>query len=208
MSTLFELLKVLRRNRGQVALETLIVFVPWFLMTMMFFNLVFLLGSQMLRQAQIDRLALETAALGCLYRPAADNAGGFTADPTASGPGLGASKMTIYAATPELRLGDQGTGDRSDGSVFTSFNRSSYVNADGTPKSSTTRDATCQLDTTPGRAGLPKPGWTPVESGRFIYIAGIYDQDLLALDLIIPGGKPRIVRSALVVSHYQQGEQG
>jgi hypothetical protein len=54
-----------RRQRGQVALETLVVLVPWLVVTTMFFNLFYFMGSAMLAQSIVNRMAMQISALGC-----------------------------------------------------------------------------------------------------------------------------------------------
>ncbi len=55
-----------RRDDGQVALETLLVFGFWFVLLMLLFNFLLIVGSLMLNQATVNRGALQISALGCM----------------------------------------------------------------------------------------------------------------------------------------------
>lgn len=59
------------KERGAVALETLLVIGIWFLIIFFFLNILFVLASASLAQSGVNRFALEVGALGCMP-PAAE----------------------------------------------------------------------------------------------------------------------------------------
>lgn len=83
-------LQKLRRSSGQVALETLVVVAIWLVVVIMFFNLLFVVSSLMLVQSSVNRISVQTGALGCypadeLKRDLDKNLVGFgVSEPTVS----------------------------------------------------------------------------------------------------------------------------
>ena len=55
----------MKKTQGQVALETLVVIIAWLLAVFLFLNLLFVLNTAMLAQASLNRVAVQTSALGC-----------------------------------------------------------------------------------------------------------------------------------------------
>lgn len=54
------------RERGAVALETILVIALWFVIIFLFLNILFMLSAAALAQSGINRFAIETASLGCM----------------------------------------------------------------------------------------------------------------------------------------------
>jgi hypothetical protein len=176
-------------SRGQVALETFIVFIPWMVITFMFFNLLFLLGSLMLNQATVNRGAEQVAAMGCL--PDSLRA------ELESRAGLGMSDIQIEAVAPNPDAHDR---------AITDWDRTKYLDSDGTiinnpavsrmiPNCNSTAETGIAPDTVP--------------SGNFIFLQAHYKQALaLLLPVKLAGGSDSIDvhRSALTVSNALEGE--
>jgi hypothetical protein len=176
-------------SKGQVALETFIVFIPWLVITFMFFNLLFLLGSLMLNQATVNRGAEQVAAMGCLP----DN---LRAE-LESRAGLGMSDIQIEAVAPN---------PDSHGQAIVDWDRTKYLDSDGTivnnpavSRMIPNCDATAETGNAPNT----------VPSGNFIFLQAHYSQALaLLLPVALAGGSDSIDihRSALTVSNALEGE--
>lgn len=54
------------KQRGAVALETILVIALWFIIIFLFLNILFMLSAAALAQSGINRFAIETASLGCM----------------------------------------------------------------------------------------------------------------------------------------------
>lgn len=176
-------------SQGQVALETFIVFIPWLVITFMFFNLLFLLGSLMLNQATVNRGAQEVAALGCLP----DN----LRSELESRAGLGMRDVQITAVAPN---------PQANGRAITDWDRSRYLDKDGNVVNN---PAVSRM--IPNCLATAETGKAPntVPSGNFIFVQARYRQVLaLLLPVAMVGGSDSIEvhRSALTVSNALEGE--
>lgn len=62
------MIRILRqRETGQAALETLVVFALWFVLTMLVVNVMLIIAALMLNQSTVTRGAQQAASLGCLH---------------------------------------------------------------------------------------------------------------------------------------------
>jgi hypothetical protein len=59
------LLNRLRQRSGQVALEVFAVAAAWIFVVILFFNIMLVVSSMMLVQANVNRITVQTGALGC-----------------------------------------------------------------------------------------------------------------------------------------------
>lgn len=176
-------------SQGQVALETFIVFIPWFVVTFMFFNLLFLLGSLMLNQATVNRGAQQVAAMGCLP----DNL--RTELESRAGLGMHDVKVEAIAPNPDAR-----------GKAITDWNRSRYLDSNGDIVNNPSVSRMI-----PNCSQTAETGTAPntVPSGNFIFLQAHYKQSLaLLLPVALAGGSDEIDvhRSALTVSNALEGE--
>lgn len=179
----------LRSADGQVALETLLVLAPWLVITFMFFNLLFLLGSLMLNQATVNRGAQQIASLGCLPQSLHDELESRAA--------LGMTDLEVEAIAPNLG---------NDGRPIVNWDRNRYIDEEGNIAISpgvAKRIPTCTLSAATGRPTTTLP------SGNFIFVQARYNQHLiLLLPVKLAGGESSIPihRDALVVSNSLEGE--
>lgn len=175
----------MRRERGQVALETMIVLVPWLIVSTMFFNLLFLLASMMLNQATVNRGAQQAAALSCLPAELERD--------LESRSGLGLHGMRVVALTPQTRPGQQ----------VTEWNRADYFDDQG------------QAVARPGVARYLddcSSADARVESGNYILVQASYEQRLWVLGGLemlglVDDDSVRIRTQALTVSNALEGER-
>jgi len=183
----------LRKQRGQVALETLVVIIPWLVMITIFLNGLFLLGSLMLSQATVDRGALEIGALSCLP----DN---VRAELQSQGSGLGMKNVQITAVTPSPAYLQTHPASAYD------WNHNQFIDGDGDVIDNPTVAAPVPDCTPNAKTGTAA---NTVTSGNFIYLQAKYNQQLLLLvpaEMFGVSGTLTIHRSALTVSHAQEGE--
>lgn len=183
-----DIYKALSRRRGQVSLEVIAVFIPWLLLTLLFFNLVFLLSSLMLVQSAVNRAALQASTVGCLSEGAGDE--------MSDAIGFGGETEEVYVATTQSYYGQLPKIKPWSNQV----ERNQYIEPgssddSGVPKEGTTRSAWCDTDPV-------------VEYGHVIYVAVAYRQNMALINLPFTGAdidQPRIVRSATVISQLREG---
>ncbi len=174
----------LRRECGQVALETLVVLTCWLLATFFVMNLFIYFGSAMLVQAQVNRLALQAGADGCLVQPSA-------ASLTDEVSGMGVKVLSVQAASPNsvsASVLDQSQGARSIEQPSDVF--------------SSTRDRHGNPYLQPGlqNAICPPKRFDTVPAGHYITVVVRYQQTLWWASLF---GHPTVERSATALSQNQ-----
>lgn len=178
------LLNQLRSCRGQASLEVLVVFGAWFLMIVLFLNIIFLFATLMIAQSSVNRVALQTAAAGCLGQELADNL------EERVNLGLGATNIDVEAATTQQRPG-QVADPRPWGNEPGEKPRSYYIDEEGMPRiGETMYDITCDVNDENART---------VENGHVIYVAVKYDQQFLIF------GEKTVVRSVTLISQQREG---
>jgi hypothetical protein len=79
-----------RKRQGQVALEVLVVLAVWWMVIIIFINIMLALSSMMMVQSTVNRLAVQVGAMGCYPKrqfeaDLVSTLGGFGISP--SGPG-------------------------------------------------------------------------------------------------------------------------
>jgi hypothetical protein len=141
----------MREEKGQVALETLVVFIPWLMVVMMLFNLFFVMGSLVMTQSAVNRAALEAGSYGCLLPTLEKRMQDFE--------GLGAKVTEVDAVTPPGPAAERQS----------TWNRSSVLNSDGTIKASAKHLANCSQGEVPNT----------ITSGNYIYLRVAYKQHIL-----------------------------
>ena len=186
--TFSQILRALRRRKGQASLEVLAAFVPWLLVTFLYLNLVFFFGSLMIVQAEVNRTALQASTAGCVSEGTIEDLENST--------GLGAAQVSAYAVTTQQGAGQAAQSEPwgGRGNPGDPFNpgqpaKSKYIDpGSGLPVPGETRDIICSNDDS-----------TLVEGGHVIYVVVEYDQQLILL------GDQHIVRSATIISQQREG---
>jgi hypothetical protein len=179
--------KRIQNNSGQIALETLIVLLPWFVVAVMFFNLLFFLGSLMLTQSTVNRSALQIAAIGCVPNDLRSE--------IQSRSGLGITNINVVALSPR---------PLANGRADLNWVRDNHLDNQGnaTINSFNNRVPNCQLDPQTSR---PR---SVIPSGSYIYVQASYQQRLIVLAPLAALGMSDTVdvhRSALTVSTALEG---
>lgn len=174
-----------RSQRGQVALETLIVLAPWLIMIALFFNLLFMLATLMLNQATVNRGAQQAASLGCLPVQLQED--------LTSRSGLGMHDVRLIALTPQVNLGQQ----------VVEWDRDRYLNENG--------EAVARPGVARYLPDCSRPNRN-VESGNYIFVQASYKQRLwvlggLAAMGLIDGDSVELRTEALTVSNSLEGER-
>jgi hypothetical protein len=189
-----------RRARAQVALETMVVLMSWFIATGFLLNVFFYFGSAMMVQMQANRLALQAGAAGCLVVPSAQSL-------TSQVAGLGVHVDSVQAGSPlgvsSSTIDQQQYGSKSVLGTDDVFNFQGGQVDPSSPLLSSLQDATCPtppagetLDQDPAAAAHIIP------AGHYITVTISYHQYLWMGGLF---GSPEVVRSATVLS--QTGTQ-
>lgn len=185
------LLRRLRMQRAQMALETILVFPAWFLTVTLFFNMIFYMGSMMIAQAELDRVANETAAFGCMATPIQSS--GLMS-------GLGIQNMQVNAMSADPSNPQNLNYDPSTG-AFRPFDWTQYVDQSTglmlAPQPGVTKSANCLGNTSSRQLS---PGVEPVASGQYIFLQMTYKQSLWLF------GSINVTRNALVSSQRLEGE--
>ena len=182
MKTLSRIRRRVRGERGQAALEALIVFPIWIIVLTLFVNLLLFLGSAMLMQANVDRAAFQASALGCVTV----GAGGVQTQLLGRS-GFGVHNVTVaarYLAAP----GAPAVG--TDNGYYT-VTKTDFVDSSGNilPATGRLEDATAiNANTT-----------DCVPDGDWIFIQVTYQQNLWLF------GQRTVRSDALVISHSLQG---
>ena len=183
------IISAISRRKGQASLEVLAAFVPWFLMTILYFNLIFMFSSLLIAQSSVNRAALQAAAAGCL--------GEGVADEMSTSIGFGSDNVEVYAATTQNRLGEPAPLAPWGSFSSPSKNKSDYIHTSGdetgVPIEDKTKSIICNFD---------DPSPRVAEYGHVIYVAAVYDQQFFLF------GDQRIVRSATVISQQREGLTG
>lgn len=172
--------RLLRRNHGQIALEMFAVCTAWVASIVLFGNMVFLLGNAMIFQTQLNRVAMQAAAQGCLSSQS-------IASITSTGAFLvPTNQILITARTPESE------------SVGQPFDRNDVADSSGEPVAPTSlNDATCD-----GLGGGPNAR-DVVPNGHYIWVHIEYKQHFF----LMPSAWFK--RNALVVSNsLNEGDAG
>lgn len=172
MTPMISLIRQIRRRQGQVALEMFVVIIAWVASVVLFGNMFFLLGNAMLFQTQLDRIALQAAAAGCLTTQSESS---ITATSAFLVP---TNEILITARTPPTEQ------------VGEAFNRNDVAGANGEPYApSTLNDATCS-----GLGGGANAR-DVVPNGHYIWVHLEYKQHFFLM------GSVWFKRNALVVSN-------
>ena len=173
-----------RNEDGVASLEMLLVLILWLVVVFIFLNMIFMLGSLMLTQASVNRSAQQLAAVGCIPDDLQQNISDRGA--------IGIKDVTVRAIAPRTTLGRP----------ITVWDRSRYLNADGSLMSSPSNAVNILTCATSGPTTIP--------SGNFIFVQLEYKQKLPMLEIMSGEmGLPEeilIHRSALVVSQSLSGE--
>jgi hypothetical protein len=172
------LLRRLRRQRGQAGLEGIATFAIWLIVTSVFFNMVFFLGSAMLVQSNVNRAALQAASVGCLPSSAAGQLESLRH--------LGIHDLQVLAETPTQ------ASSRTNMPPAAGDASTSYYEPGNLP-------ATMPYSAACGAAGNMSANMVP--SGGWIRVRASYQQNLWIF------GTREVQRSALVISHSQEGLQ-
>jgi hypothetical protein len=177
---MLKLINILRRQRGQVALEAIIVFPIWLVVTTLFINLMLFLGSAMIVQSNVDRAALQAGAFGCVSPQITNQLAHI------NGFGVELGSVQVYART--LAQHPPQPGD--DNTTYYQFHRSDFVDTHGNalPPDGIIDNADC-----------PSGLYDTVPSGGWIWIQVSYTQRLWVF------GTRTVHQEALVVSHNLQG---
>jgi hypothetical protein len=181
----------LRRQDGQVALETMIVLIPWLIVSTIFFNLLFLLASMMLNQSTINRGVQQTASLGCMPAQLRSDLESRT--------GLGLHDLRLVALTPQVNQGQR----------ITVWDRANYFDSDG---EAVARPGVARY--LPDCSDPNGTGTAPgnVESGNYVLVQATYKQRLWVLGGLQMLGLTdddsiELKTEALAVSNALEGER-
>lgn len=177
------------RQRGQVALETIMVIGLWLFIVFFFLNIMFLLSSAILAQTGVNRLAIQVGALGC--QPGATEEDiRIYAEEEIGGLGTEIQNVDLYT----WRAGDSLVFDEDD-ATFDVIDPDS-----GRPDTSLP-----EVDQLP-LCSDPSTG-RPTRLGDFIFVGVRYNQSIAFPSMfgLDPGGKIDVYRSATITSSRIEG---
>lgn len=171
--------RALRRKRGQVALEVLLVIIPFLMMIVFFFNVMLIMGSKMLTQSTVNRGAQQIASLGCM--PDTPNLRSELESKT--GLGFVAGSLQFRAVEPDPPVAR--------------FDRDQFIGSDGMIRAGApVRDIPACSDR----------GGSVVPSGDYIYVQASYRQKIAFADALGFPADIRVANYALVVSNSLEDE--
>lgn len=158
-------------NSGQVALETLLILVPWIMIVGMFFNLLFLLGSLMMNQATVNRAAYQIASLGCVPLSLQNEVQG---------------NQQFGMKNTQLIVRTTGTDN--------TWSHNNFIDSDNNITGNLQPVRVCRVDARTLRTE------NSVKGGKYIYVRLRYNQKLLAVSFFGLNKELTVNRSALTVS--------